>query len=193
MCASRQPAHEIRRAVAAEASLIEDLRLASLHALEMPGQPLATLRALMDALPDFHSDLIAAGRYFVADAAGDLIGGAGWGALPARLRLDRLIGRDARPAELLPAGGSVLLRGFFLDPDLGRSGAAAGLLSVVEAEAVAAGHIAADIVVPASSQLYYRSLGFRSLARLGLQIGREEVLPMLQMRKLFATRLSAAA
>jgi GNAT superfamily N-acetyltransferase len=193
MLAFHQPAYRIRRAEAAETGLIGYLRLASLICLEMAGHPLDAIRAVMSRLPDVDADLVAAGRYFVADHAGELLGGAGWSVLPLSFRGDRLIDGSGRPATLSLSDNGVLLRGFFLDPDLGRRGAGASLLAQVEAEIARAGHACAEIVVPASSQIFYRSLGFRPVRELALSIERGGPLPMLQMRKCLPVRLAAAA
>ena len=193
MLAFNQPSYEVRRADVAETSLIGYLRLTSLLSLELPGQSLGAIRAVMNRLPDIAPDLIEAGRYFVADADGELLGGAGWSVLPLRFRSEHLVSEDGRAARLSLARGSVLVRGFFLDPDLGRRGAGASLVARIEAEASRSGHTAAELVVPASSQVYYRSLGFRPVGRFGLELHGGDVLPLLQMRKCFQPGLAIAA
>lgn len=182
----------VRRAREGEAGLILDLRLASLVAVEMANHPLASVRAVTIDLPDVDAQLLASGRYLVAETEGDLIGGAGWSVLPLRFRGESLVGEDGRPADLTLGGGSVLIRGFFLDPDMGRRGAGAALLAGIEADALRAGYSAAELVAPASAQLFYRSLGFRPVMKRGLSLGRE-VLPLVQMRRSFAARYAAAA
>ncbi len=193
MPAFSQASYAIRRAEESETNLLAYLRLASLLSLEMPGRPLAAIRAVMDALPDVDAPLVASGRYLVADHCGDLIGGAGWSVLPLGYPGDRLLDGSGRPACLMPDSGAVLLRGFFLDPDLGRRGVGARLLARIEADAVRAGYDTAGLVVPAGSQVYYRSLGFKPVGRLTLRLGGGVSLPLLQMRKPLAFRLPAAA
>ena len=193
MLAFSQPSYEVRRAEVSETSLLGYLRLTSLLSLELPGQSLGAIRAVMNRLPDIAPDLIDAGRYFVADHEGELLGGAGWSVLPLRYRSEHLVSEDGRAARLSLARGSVLVRGFFLDPDLGRRGAGASLVARIEAEAGRFGHTAAELVVPASSQVYYRSLGFRPVGRCGLELGGGDVLPLLQMRKGFQPGLAIAA
>jgi GNAT superfamily N-acetyltransferase len=193
MLAYHQPRFALRQAQASETSLIAYLRLASLLSLEMPDHSLAAIRAVMTRLPDVDAELLATERYVVAESDGDLLGGAGWSALPLSYRAEHLIGEDGRPACLTLDAGAVLLRGFFLDPDLGRRGAGAGLLAHIEADAGSAGYAAAELVVPATSQLYYRSLGFRPVGKLALKLGREDVLPLLQMRRRFPVKLACAA
>lgn len=193
MLGFHQPLYRIRAAEVYETSLIGYLRLTSLLSLEVPDRSLGAIRALMERLPDVSSDLIQSGQYFVADHDGELLGGAGWSVLPLRFGAEYLVGEDGRPARLSLSRGSVLLRGFFLDPDLGRRGAGASLLACIEAEAARDGHHAAELIVPATAQLYYRSLGFRAVGRFGLDLDGGEVLPLLQMRKFFQSRLAVAA
>jgi GNAT superfamily N-acetyltransferase len=185
--------YEIRRAEQAEANLLAYLRLASLLSLEMRRQPLEAIRAVMDGLPDIDPALVASGRYFVADHDGDLIGGAGWSVLPLSYRGERLLDETGERASLMLDPGAVLVRGFFLDPDLGRRGVGARLLARVEADASRMGYDTAEIVVPASSQAYYKSLGFRFAGRLMLELERSGGLPLLQMRKPLSVRFAVAA
>jgi GNAT superfamily N-acetyltransferase len=190
--AEARPSSVSRRAEQSEGGLIRDLRFASLLSFEMQGDPLAWLRSFTAALPDIDADLICGGRYFVADCGGELIGGAGWSLLPLSFRADRLVEPDGRAAALSLDSGAVLVRGFFLDPDGGRRAAAADLLAHVEADAARAGHDAAELVVPSSAEILYRSLGFRPVRRLALRVDNGS-LPLLQMRKRLPFRLKSAA
>jgi GNAT superfamily N-acetyltransferase len=185
--------YTIRRAEESETNLIAYLRLASLISLEMPGRPLAAIRALMDGLPDIDPHHLATGRYLVADHGGDLIGGAGWSVLPLSFRGERLLDQRGDRAGLMLDPGAVLVRGFFLDPDLGRRGVGARLLARIEADAARMGYDTAELVIPATSEAFYRSLGFRPIARLSLGLDGDARLPLLQMRKPLPDRLAVAA
>jgi GNAT superfamily N-acetyltransferase len=193
MPAFSQPAYAIRRAEEPETNLLAYLRLASLLSLEMPSHPLAAIRAVMDALPDIDAPLVASGRYWVADHSGELIAGAGWSVLPLSFRGQDIVDEAGGRAPAIGGPGAVLVRGFFLDPDLGRRGAGARLLARVEADAARAGYDTAELVVPAAAQVYYRGLGFKPVARLMLKREQTVPLPLLQMRKLLPCRMSAAA
>ena len=192
MFATHQPTHNIRRAEPDEASLIRHLRLSSLVCLEMHGHALTAIGALVDALPDADPALVAEGRYFVADAGGDLLGGAGWSVLPLQSCGDRIVDEGGEAANLTLSVNAVLVRGFFLDPDLGRRGTGARLLGEIEADAARAGYEAAEIIAPATSDVMYRSLGFKPVRKLGLRLS-EGVLPLIQMRKWLAASLAIAA
>jgi GNAT superfamily N-acetyltransferase len=185
--------YTIRRADESETNLIAYLRLASLISLEMPGRPLAAIRALMDGLPDVDALHVATGRYLVADHRGELIGGAGWSVLPLGFRGERLLDETGSPAGLMLDPGAVLVRGFFLDPDLGRRGAGVRLLARIEADAARMGYDTAELIIPASSEASYRSLGFRPVGRLWLRLDGEARLPLMQMRKALPDRLAVAA
>lgn len=193
MLAFNQPSYGVRPALPSETSLINDLRLASLLSLEMPNHSLKAIRAVMCRLPDIDAELVGAERYFVVDHGGDLLGGAGWSVLPSGFQAEHVVGEDGRAASLALGESSVLMRGFFLDPDLGRRGAGASVLARIEADAGRAGHAAAELIVPAWSQLYYRGLGFKPVKKLGLILEKEDVLPLLQMRKGFPVSMAVAA
>ena len=193
MPAFSQPSYTFRRASVAEAGLIQYLRFASLLCLEMPSQSLQSVRTLMGGLPDVDAALIESGHYHVADLGGELVGGGGWSVLPLGYRGQRLLEEDGEPGQLSLDNRTALLRGFFLDPDLGRRGVGQALLAHIEAEASGEGYRTLAIVGPASSQVYYRSLGFRMEKKLTLVLDGGETLPVLQMRKSLALRLVAAA
>jgi GNAT superfamily N-acetyltransferase len=182
----------VRRAGSSEAGLIGDLRLASLLSLEMAGDRLDSIRIFTDSVPDVDADLVRAGRYFVADCGGELIGGAGWSVLPLSFRGDGLVTERGESAALSLGSDAVLVRGFFVDPDVGRRAVGASLLAHLEADAARAGHRAFELVTPSSAQFIYRSLGFRPVRRLALRT-HDGLLPLMQMRKPLAVRLKAAA
>ena len=96
-----------------------------------------------------------------------------------------------RPCSL--DADAVLVRGFFLDPDVGRRGVGADLLAHVEADAARAGYDAAELVVPSAAQVLYRSLGFRPVRRLALRVDGDGLVPLLQMRKRLAVRLAVGS
>jgi GNAT superfamily N-acetyltransferase len=183
----------LRRADITELSHLADLRLSSILSLEMPRHSLAAIKAVLAAVPDVDAALLASGRYVVAEREGDLIGGAGWSVLPLQFRSDRIVHEDGGTAFVSLDADSVLLRGFFLDPDLGRRGVGAALLRQIEADAAEQGYSAAEAIVPADAQLLYRSLGFRPVRKLAVSLDSGEAHPVLQMRKAFACRLAAAA
>jgi GNAT superfamily N-acetyltransferase len=188
-----RPNYLIRQADETEAGLVSYLRLASLLSLEMAGYSLVTIREFMTALPDVDSRLLATGSYYLADDGGDLIGGAGWSVLPLMFLGPNLIGEDGRRLELTLREDSVLVRGFFLDPDMGRHGAGSALLSHIEEDAMRAGYSGAEIVVPAFSQLRYRGLGFKPANKLAMKLDGGAMLPLLQMRKRLGIRCALAA
>jgi GNAT superfamily N-acetyltransferase len=193
MLALAQAPFTLRRADSSETNHLNDLRLSSVLSLEMPRHSLVAIKAVLAAVPDIDASMLAGGRYVVAEHEGDLIGGAGWSVLPVQFRSERIVHEDGGPAFISLDAGSVLLRGFFLDPDLGRRGVGAALLRRVEADAGDEGYSAAEAIVPADAQLLYRSMGFRPTRKLAVRLDNREAHPVLQMRKAFASRLAAAA
>lgn len=188
-----KPDYAVRSASSADAGLIGYLRLASLLCLEMPRHSLAEIRTLMDRLPDVDARLVGAGTYVVAESGGELIAGAGWSDLPLSLWDGGLVDERGAAVSLRLGNCSALIRGFFLDPDLGRRGAGCSVLATIEAQLLATGRLGAELVVPASAEVAYRRLGFRPVRRLGLTVANGDVLPLLQMRKPLGLRLAEAA
>jgi hypothetical protein len=188
-----QGSYAIRRAARAEAGLVAYLRFASLVSLELRKHPLHAIRALMRRLPDADAGLVEAGRYFVADQGGDLIAGVGWSVLPLRFRCRDLLDEHGARIALELGEDAVLLRGFFLDPDQGRRGAGANLLTQVEADILRNRHRSAELIVPAPARAYYANLGFKPVAKLGLRLDGGEPLPLIRMRKPLALPFAVAA
>ena len=176
-----------------ELNILAELRLFSLLSLEMPRHSLRAINIVLAAIPDLDDALLESGRYLVAEHAGEVVGGAGWCTLPQGFRSTLLVHEDGGAAFVSLDADSVLLRGFFLDPDIGRRGVGAALMGQIEADASRAGYCGAEIIVPADAQLFYRSLGFRPTRRLRLSLDGRESMGILQMRKPFPARLAAAA
>jgi GNAT superfamily N-acetyltransferase len=183
----------VRRADCSEIAAIGDLRLASLMALEMPKQRLPMIDALRKTLPDVDGEMVEGGRYFVGDLQGELIGGVGWAPLPKGWRAEGLYDSDGRAPQQILSADAVALCGFFLDPDLGRRAVGANLLAHVEADALRAGHEAAELFAPETAQVMYRSLGYRPVQSLSLRDRSGGAMPVLRMRRSLPVRLIAAA
>jgi GNAT superfamily N-acetyltransferase len=193
MIDARLREYVVRRARRHELAAVDDLRLASLIALEMPKRPLAAVAALRRLLPDIDEPCMDGGCYFVADLRGELIGGAGWTPLPEGWRAEGLFTNDGRGVGQPVSPDAVVLRGFFLDPDLGRRAVGANLLAHVEADVARAGHFAAELIVPESAQVMYRSLGYRPVGQFRLIVEGADALPVLKMRRSLPQRMTAAA
>ena len=192
MTPARLRSYAVRRARPDEIAAAADLRLASLMVFEMPNRPLRAVEALRQALPEIDMEMIEDGRYFLADLHGELIGGAGWSTLADDWRAEDLFDNRGAPVRRPLSEDAVVIRGFFLDPDLARRAVGANLLAYVEADAARAGHFAAELLIPEAAQVMYRSLGYRPVRTLFLRDG-EHVVPVLQMRRSLPMRLTAAA
>jgi GNAT superfamily N-acetyltransferase len=189
----RLRSYSVRRARPDEVAALCELRLASLVVLEMPRQQLATVETLRRSLPDIDRDLLEDGRYFVADLHGELIGGAGWSPVAEDWRAEELFDEHGERVSQVLSEDAVVLRGFFLDPDLGRRAVGANLLAHVEADAAKAGHVAAELLAPEAAQVMYRSLGYRPVRPLWLRSDADCALRVLHMRRPLPVRLTAAA
>jgi GNAT superfamily N-acetyltransferase len=171
-----QQTHLIRRAHRGEAALIAHMRRASLWCLDLAGHSTEIISDLLRRVPDFDAELVESGTYFVAERAGDVLGGVGWSPLGEKGAED-----DA-----------VMVRGFFVDSEDSRVTIGTRMLAHVEADAARAGFGAAEIVAPASLHGFYRGLGFRTICRLPFVHG-DESLPLVHMRKVLSTALPAVA
>jgi GNAT superfamily N-acetyltransferase len=104
------------------------------------------------------SELIRDGTYFVAVAAGEVIGCGGWG------RRWKLFGGDAQPGRCMemldPARDAVRIRAFFVCPDWARRGVGRALLARCETEARAQGFTRAELMATLPGMRLYTSCGY---------------------------------
>jgi GNAT superfamily N-acetyltransferase len=127
------------------------------------------------------TQLIRDGTYFVAEAAGKIVGSGGWS------RRKTLFGGDAQPdrqSELLdPSRDAARIRAFFVRPDWARRGVARALLEKCEQEARAEGFKSAELVATLPGHRLYSVCGYRGDQRLDYPLVNEVTIEFIPMKK----------
>ena len=103
--------------------------------------------------------LIEDGTYFVAETGGRIVGCGGWS------RRQTLFGAseyaESRNSTLLdPASEPAKIRAFFVHPDAARNGIGRAILQRCEADALAAGFTAAEMMATLPGVLLYEVCGY---------------------------------
>ena len=130
--------------------------------------------------------LVGEGAFFVAEAAGRLVGSAGW----SRQAPDYARAGGALPP---PALGEATIRSVFVHPDWTRLGVASALLAATERDARGDGVESAALAATLSAVALYLRLGYRRVACLQLAFEGGVGLPVVHMRKRLAPLRAEAA
>ncbi len=104
------------------------------------------------------TQLIRDGTYFVAEAAGRIVGCGGWSRRRTLFGGDTHQQRDA--AELDPAVDAAKIRAFFVDPEWARRGIGRALLERCEAEARRHGFKRFEMMATLPGEKLYRVLSY---------------------------------
>ena len=170
---------EIRLAVPADLPALHALIPASVRALGAgyysPEQIESSIRRVFG--PD--TQLIADGTYFVAEAAGRVIGCGGWS------RRQTLYGGDQMKGEadplLDPAADAARIRAFFVHPEWARRGVGSRMLEACASAARAAGFTRLELVATLPGEPLYRALGFAARERYEVPLQGGLGLPVVRM------------
>lgn len=125
--------------------------------------------------------LIDDGTYFVADAAGRVVGCGGWSRRKAVFGGDR--GREGEDAYIDPATEPARVRAFFVHPDWARRGIGRALLSECEAAIRAAGFRDIVMVATLAGVPLYEATGYTVQERYEVPLAEGLVLPVVRMGK----------
>lgn len=127
------------------------------------------------------TQLIRDGTYFVAEAAGVIVGSGGWSR-----RRTRFGGDDGRSGEdplRDPATEPAMIRAFFVHPAWARRGIGRQLLSLSEQAARAAGFAQLEIAATLPGVPLYEACGYTVVARDEVPLPNGERLPIARMRE----------
>ncbi len=163
----------IRPARLAEATALRALQAASLRGLGTPSYGAAAIEAFIahGTLPE---ELIAEGRYAVAEVAGRLVGCGGWSATTP----------GYAPLLSSPAGAAPpVVRAVYVHPEAARQGVGRALMGWIERAMVAAGHARATLLATLPGLPLYRRLGWRDGERVVLRLPCGAALPAVGMDK----------
>jgi GNAT superfamily N-acetyltransferase len=127
------------------------------------------------------SELILDGTYFVADAAGVLVGCGGWSKRRTLFGGDRYADRDS--GELDPALEPAKIRAFFIHPAWARRGVGRAILSRCEAEAKAHGFRSLELMSTLPGLKFYTAQGYEGAERVEYLMADGVKITFVPMRK----------
>ena len=126
--------------------------------------------------------LIEDGTYFVAELAGRIVGCGGWS------RRQTLFGasdysesRDSTPLD--PANQPARIRAFFVHPDAARMGIGRAILRRCEAEALASGFTAAEMMATLPGVPLYEACGYEKHEYQDVNLPDRETIVCVRMSK----------
>jgi GNAT superfamily N-acetyltransferase len=171
----------LRTARPTEVPALEQLIVESARGLARNDYTTEQIEAALGSAWGVDSELIADGTYFVAEAASVVVGCGGWS------RRRTLFGADGAPgrqSELLdPSRDAARIRAFFIRPDWARHGIGRALLERAEAEALACGFRAAELLATLPGFRLYRRYGYRGDARRSYPLPGGTTIEFVPMRK----------
>jgi GNAT superfamily N-acetyltransferase len=174
----------LRKATLDDRPALEKLIAESARGLSRPDYTDAQVEAALGSAFGVDSELIADGTYFVAEAAGRLVGCGGWS------RHATLFGGDAQPgrrSDLLdPSRDSARIRAFFVHPDWARRGIGRAILEKCEEEARAHGFRSVDLLATLPGHKFYRTLGYTGDERAEHSLPGGVTIEFIPMRKSLA-------
>jgi GNAT superfamily N-acetyltransferase len=165
----------LRHATPDDLSVVDALLARSYPRLLAPDYPPSVLVLAVPIISRARPELLASGRYWVAeDAAGRVIAAGGWsGHAPAR---DDGSGSAGPRIE-----GVAHVRHVASDPDVVRRGVGRALMARVMDEARAAGFAAMDCMSTRTAVPFYAAMGFREIGPIVVSLAPGIDFPAVQM------------
>lgn len=157
----------IRPATPADLPQIAALLARSYPALMRPAYPPALLEAALPALTRPNPELVASGRFYVAEAMGALLGCGGWSL--------------AAPGHGAETPGLAHLRHFAVDPASIGKGVGRALFQRCTAEARSAGARHWQALSSLNAEAFYTRMGLTRIEALALPLGPDCAFPVLRM------------
>lgn len=161
--------YRIRRATLDERPALERLIAESARGLSREDYSDEQIEAAVATVFGVDTDLIRDGTYYVADAAGELIGCGGWSRRRTLFGGDRFAVRDS--GELDPATEPAKIRAFFVRPDWARRGVGARILAACEGDAKAHGFRSLELMATLPGVKLYAARGYVAGERVTLHTG----------------------
>ncbi len=171
----------VRVAVAADADALEQLIPLSVRGLQAEHYSPAQMEAALGPVFGVDRALIADGTYFVAEAAGAIIGCGGWSRRQAQFGGDRT--RAGEDGFLDPARDAARVRAFFVHPDWPRRGVGSAILRAAEDAIRTAGFKQIMMVATLAGEPLYARHGYAAEARYDVPLRDGLVLPVVRMGK----------
>jgi GNAT superfamily N-acetyltransferase len=150
---------KVRLATATDVKPIRELIADSVRGLAKGIYSDAQIELSIRSVFGVDHQLIEDGTYFVAETSGRIVGCGGWS------RRQTLFGAseyaESRNSALLdPASQPAKIRAFFVHPDAARKGIGRAILQRCEAEALAAGFTAAEMMATLPGVPLYETCGY---------------------------------
>ncbi|HEX6731821.1 MAG TPA: GNAT family N-acetyltransferase [Pyrinomonadaceae bacterium] len=171
----------IRRATLADRPDIERLIECSARGLSQHDYSKDEIEAAIAGVFGVDTDLIRDGTYFVAEAAGLLVGCGGWSKRRNLFGGDRYHNREG--GELDPTTEPAKIRAFFVHPDWARKGIAKTILSLCEGEAEAFGFRSVELMATLPGVRLYVACGYERGETVMHVMENGIKLPLMPMRK----------
>ena len=176
-------AWQLRLAREEDAAAIEELIPLSVLGLQAPYYSREQMEAAIGPVFGIDRQLIRDGTYFVAEAAGRVVGCGGWSHRRTVYGGDR--NRAGEDAGLNPATDAARIRAFFVHPDWARRGIGRAILNACESALCAAGFRSAVLVGTLAGEPLYAACGYVVDERLGLPLPDGLTIPGVRMTKSF--------
>jgi len=171
----------LRKALLTDAAALEALIVESVRGLSRQDYTDKQIEAALGTAFGLDRELIRDGTYFVAEAAGELIGCGGWS------RRTTLFGGDRQPgrqSDLLdPARDAARVRAFFVRPGWARRGVGRALIERCEAEARTHGFTSTELVATLPGHRLYRAFGYVGDGRIEYRLPGDVAIEFIPMRK----------
>ena len=166
----------------ADIPALQNLIDASVRALSLPYYNQEQIDSALASVFGVDSQLIQDETYFVAEIAGQIVGGGGWSKRRA------LFGGDqAKPdqgADLLnPASDAAHIRAFYVHPDWSRRGIARKIEEACANAAKAAGFTMLELIATLPGEPLYLALGYRIVEPFPIPLPGGRSLPAFLMEK----------
>lgn len=157
----------IRIALPVDAAAVTELLLRTYPTLMASSYDAGLLAAALPVMTRANPELLASGKYYVAEEDGRLVGCGGWS-------LDQ-------PGSGRIEAGLSHLRHFATDPEMTRRGIGRSIILRCAADAAAHGTTRFQAFAGLNAEPFYRSLGLKRLAVFDLAMGPTATLPAVLM------------
>jgi len=166
----------------ADIPALQKLIDASVRALSLPYYNQEQIESALTNVFGVDSQLIQDETYFVAEVAGQIVGGGGWS------KRKTLFGGDQakldQPDDLLnPASDAARIRAFYVHPEWSRRGIGRKIAEACENAAKAAGFAMLELIATLPGEPLYLSLGYRIVEPFPIPLPDGQSLPAFLMEK----------
>lgn len=160
---------------------LEELIPLSVRALQAAHYSPAQIDAALGPVFGVDRQLIDDGTYFVADAAGRIVGCGGWSRRKAVFGGDRA--RGGMDELIDPATEPARVRAFFVHPQWARRGIGRALINACEEAIASAGFRRVELVATLTGEPLYAAFAYQVAERYDVALANGWKLPVVRMRK----------